>query len=57
MATPKKEQLTAEMPPELMKKFREVAMKKFDYKRGYIRKATEEALTAWIEENKDVLED
>lgn len=53
MAAPNKEQLTVQLPTELMTKFREVASKKFNYKRGYIKNATEEALIAWIDENQE----
>ena len=49
----KKEQLTVELPLELMTKFREVSSKKFDYKRGYIKKATIEALESWIASQKE----
>lgn len=53
MTNPKKEQLTVQLPTELMTKFREAASKKFNYKRGYIKNATEEALIAWIKENQE----
>lgn len=42
------EQLTVNVPMELLEKFREAATKKFTHKRGYIKKATIEAIQDWI---------
>jgi len=45
------EQLTVDLPEELMRVFRKTASEKFNYKRGYIKKAAQEALELWIKEN------
>lgn len=45
------EQLTVDLPKELMTSFRKTASEKFNYKRGYIKKAATEALELWLSEN------
>lgn len=45
------EQLTVDLPEELMTLFRKTASEKFNYKRGYIKKAAQEALELWLKEN------
>lgn len=38
--------------PEIEKRFRELAMKKYGYSKGALRKAIEEAMLMWIEKNR-----
>lgn len=42
--------LRVELGEELEKKFRELAMKRYGYSKGAIKKATETALKRWTEE-------
>ncbi len=47
--------LKVEFEKEFERKFRELAMKKYGYSRGAIKKASEEAIEIWIEmENRDL---
>lgn len=39
---------------ELEKKFREAAMRKFNYSKGALKKASEEALKRWIAEQQEI---
>ena len=39
---------------ELEKKFREVAMRRFNYSKGALKKASEEALKRWIAEQQEI---
>ena len=42
------ETLNVNLPADLMEELRKRAQLKFGYKRGYLKKATEEAITDWI---------
>ncbi len=42
--------LKVEMNKELEKKFRELAMKRYGYSKGALKKATESAIQKWTEE-------
>lgn len=45
------ETLNVNLPSEVMDELRKKALNKFGYKRGYIKKATLEAIKEWIEAN------
>jgi len=42
-------QIKVDVKDEIAVKFRELSGKKFQWKRGYLRKGIEEALALWIE--------
>ncbi|MGI0079926.1 MAG: hypothetical protein ACRECH_09910 [Nitrososphaerales archaeon] len=42
--------IKVELEEELERKFRELAMRKFGYSKGSIKKATEKAIKRWTEE-------
>ena len=44
--------IKVDLDDELEKQFRELAMKKFGYSKGSIKKATESAIRMWTEEEK-----
>ena len=44
--------IKVELDEELEKRFRELAMKKFGYSKGSIKKAMESAIKMWTEEEK-----
>ena len=49
----KEEGLNVNVPKELLENFRKYATKKYGYKRGHIKNATIEAITDWINKEKE----
>ena len=45
--------LNVQLDPELMKDIRDKAFKKYGHKRGYLKKATEEAFRDWLNKKGD----
>lgn len=48
MSKPKETRVIASLPEQLEREFRQIAMKKFGVKRGYLKKAFIEAIQTWI---------
>lgn len=46
------ESITVMVPSEILDEFRGLAIDKFTHKRGYIKKATNEAILLWIRKEK-----
>ena len=46
--------LKMEFEEELERKFRELAMKRYGYSKGSIKKAGEEAIKSWIDEEEEL---
>lgn len=44
-------QLNVSIPDDLERRFRELAAKKFGFKKGALSKAVEEAIRDWVEKN------
>lgn len=45
-------QLNLKVDDELEREFRRVAVQRFEAKKGFLKKAVEEALREWIKQNK-----